>query len=120
MIERIQVSEMVSLAKITKEETITYRLLHGDRVEEDPYPQVGWGVSLFEELSKIREVCKMRNYIGNQCWQAIGFKYVCFGTVIDQKMEKGWLMLYISWNNQTTHTWEKVTNLGFEDPKRSQ
>ncbi len=120
MIERIQVSEMVSLAKITDGENISYRLLHGDRVEEDPYPQVGWGITLFEELSKIREVCKMNNYVGNQCWQAIGLKSVRFGIVIDQKMENSWLMLYISWNNGTTHTWEKAANLGFEDPKRLQ
>jgi hypothetical protein len=60
----------------------------------------------------------MKNYIGKNCWQASGFKTVCFGTVVDQKMENKWLLLKVSWNHNSSLTWEKVANLGFKDPKR--
>lgn len=120
LVERIQLSEEISFSRITDGSVYRYRLIHGDRVQEDPYPEVGWGVSLFEELSKIKEVCKMQNYIGKQCWQAYGYKAISFGVVTDQKMEQGWLMLQVSWENRKVHTWEKAANLGFEDPKRIQ
>lgn len=58
------------------------------------------------------------NYIGKDCWQASGFKTVYFGTVIEQKMEDSWLLLKVKWNHNSNQTWEKVSNLGFEDPQR--
>ena len=58
------------------------------------------------------------NYIGKDYWQASGFKTVYFGTVIEQKMEDSWLLLKVKWNHNSNQTWEKVANLGFEDPQR--
>jgi len=119
-IEQITVSPHIRLMKQTKDGEVSYSLHERETVTKDPYPEVGWGICLFEQLSQIREVLVMKNLIGTQCWQAIGFKTVCFGTIIDQKIEKGWLMLQVSWENRKVHTWEKAANLGFEDPQRVQ
>lgn len=58
------------------------------------------------------------NYIGKNCWQASGFKTVYFGTVIDQKIENKWVLLKVEWDHTSCSSWEKIVNLGFEDPKR--
>lgn len=56
MTEKIILSEDIYFLRKTTPQGFAYILVHKGVVTEDPYPETGWGVSLFEELSKIKEV----------------------------------------------------------------
>jgi hypothetical protein len=47
-----------------------------------------------------------------RCWQAISRTRIQLGTIHEQKMENGWLMYLVEWDNGY-RDWEKAVNISF-------
>ena len=55
-----------------------------------------------------------KDYVGKKCWQARGYTTIKFGTILSQRIDNGWRMVCVKWDNDPITTWEKVNNVSFE------
>ena len=50
--------------------------------------------------------------INKRVWNAQGCNYLRFGTVSEEKVTNGWIMVNVQWASSSSSTWERVANLG--------
>ena len=63
MIERIILAKDMFLDRVKTSSGYSYRILQKESVQIDPHPKTGWGVTLFEQFSKIKPVTKIEGVV---------------------------------------------------------
>ena len=58
----------------------------------------------------------MKNKVGKNCWQAVGYASIRIGVVVSQEMRNDWLMYEVRWGEDTQTTWVKCSNIAFQLP----
>ena len=63
-----------------------------------------------DKLEHAREM-----YLSKRCWRAVFQKRIIVGTIVELRYSSSWLEAKISWDCESNSSWERVSNLGFEE-----
>jgi len=72
-------------------------------------------------MNEQKQIAAEREYLGRSCWKTAGFKTIHTGVIREVRVDNDWVEGKVYWKSSNgswlsghKHSWERVSNLGFE------